>query len=88
MQEYLIIGETLRDVMCCYHYMCRLLRDKIVYASQRDRKIVIDDYILRFTSGELYWRQGIRGNRAEVINCEYVERQLDRYRTLKGELND
>ena len=85
MQNYIIIGETLRDTMYCYDYMCRLLRDKIVYANQRNGKIHIDEYSLRFMSDDMYWRNGWRVNRAKVISCNYVERQLDRYRILKGE---
>lgn len=38
-----------------------------------------------YISNEMYLRNGSRGNRAEIITCYYVEKQLDRYRILKGE---
>ena len=82
MIDYLIVGNTLRDTMYCFDYMRRLLRDKIVRASQVQRTIEIDDVVLKFTSEELYLRNDRCGNRAEVISCYYVERLLDMYRTL------
>lgn len=85
MKTYLIIGDTLRDSMYCFSYMTRLLHDKIIWASKIRREIHIDEYILKFTSDELYWRQDRFGNRAEVLNCYYVERLLDTYSVLKGE---
>lgn len=82
MIDYLIVGDTLRDTMYCFDYMRRLLRDKIIRASQVQRTIEIDDMVLKFTSEELYLRNDQYGNRAEVISCYYVERLLDMYRTL------
>ena len=82
MIDYLIVGNTLRDTMYCFDYMRRLLRDKIVRASQAQRTIEIDDMVLKFTSEEIYLRNDRYGNRAEVISCYYVERLLDMYRTL------
>lgn len=85
MKTYLIIGNTLRDSMYCFDYMRRLLRDKIVRINQVRREIYIDEYILKFTSEELYWRQDRIGNRSGVISCYYVERLLDTYSVLKGD---
>lgn len=85
MKSYLIIGDTLRDSMYCFDYMRRLLHDKIIWISKTRREIHIDEYALKFTSEELYWRQDRIGNRAEVLSCYYVERLLDTYSVLKGE---
>lgn len=85
MKTYLIIGNTLRDSMYCFDYMRRLFRDKIVRINQVRREIHIDEYVLKFTSEELYWRQDRIGNRADVLDCYYVERLLDTYSVLKGE---
>lgn len=84
MHEYIIIGETLREAMYCYDYMCRLFPDKIVRANKCHRVIIVDEYILRFTSDELYFRSGCRGNRTPVIGSRYVERLLDTYKVLAG----
>ena len=82
MTRYLIVGSTLKEAMYVFDYMCRLLRDKIIRASKVGRWIEIDNYILKFTSDELYWRHDRHGSRAEVINALYVERLLDTYKTL------
>lgn len=85
MKEYLIISETLREAVYCYNYMLRLVGDKATYVNKPARIIHIDGYMLRFINEETYWRFGCRGNRAKVTSCEYILRQLDRYRILKGE---
>jgi hypothetical protein len=81
-KQYLIIGVTLKESISVFDYMCWLLRDKIARASKVGRWIEIDDYILKFTCDELYWRHDRFGTRAEVINALYVERLLDTYKTL------
>ena len=88
MKYYLIIGETLRESMHVFDYMCWLLHDKIIRASKIGRTIYIDGYFLKFTTDELYERYDRHGSRAEIIGCRYVERMLDTYTTLaksKGE---
>ena len=82
MKQYLIIGDTRKESMYVFDYMCWLLRDKIVRASKLGRVICIDEYILKFTSDELYERYDRHGSRAEVLGSRYVERMLDTYRTL------
>lgn len=82
MKEYLIVGWTMRETMYCFDYMRWLLQDKIVRVNRIQRIIIFEDIILRFASDELYWRDGSRGNRAEVIGSRYVEKQLDRYKVL------
>ena len=82
MKQYLIIGENLKEAMYVFDYMCWLLRDKIIRASKIGRVICIDEYILKFTSEEMYERYDRIGWRAEVIGCRYVERLLDTYRVL------
>lgn len=84
MKEYIIIGETLHDVMYCFDYMRLLLRNKIVWSNNIRREIHIDEYCLRFMSEQQYFRNGgCRGTRAEVIGSRYVERLLDTYRTFR-----
>ncbi len=68
--------------MYIFDYMIRLLGDKIIRANKVGRWIEIDNYVLKFTSDELYWRQDRYGSRDEVINALYVERLLDTYKTL------
>lgn len=82
MRSYLIIGATLKEAMYVFDYMCRLLRDKITRASKVGRWIEIDDYILKFTCDELYWRHDRFGTHADVLNAPYVERLLDTYKIL------
>lgn len=84
MKQYLIIGETLKESMYVFDYMCWLLHDKVARASKVGRTIYINEYILKFTSDELYERYDRHGSRAEVLGSRYVERMLDTYRTLAG----
>ena len=85
MKQYLIIEETLKGSMYVFDYMLSLLGDKITRASKVGRTICIDDYILKFTSNELYERYeryDRHGSRSDILSARYVERMLDTYRTL------
>lgn len=84
MKHYIIVGETLREVMYVFDYMARLLRDKIASVSKLRRMIYIDEYCLHFMSEEQYYRDGCRGFHYEAFNASYVERMLDRYKVLAG----
>lgn len=84
MKEYIIIDETLRDVMYCFDYMLLLLHHKITWSSKVRREIHIDEYRLRFMSEQQYFHNGgCCGTRAEVIGSRGVVRLLDTYRTFK-----
>lgn len=86
MKEYIILAETLRDVVYCFDYMLLLLRNKITWSSRVRQEIHINEYRLRFMSEQQYFRNGgCLGTRAEVIGSRYVERLLDTYRTFKWE---
>lgn len=86
MKDYIILCETLRDVVYCFDYMHLLFRNKITWSSRVRQEIHINEYRLRFMSEQQYFRNGgCRGTRAEVIGCRYVERLLDTYRTFKWE---
>lgn len=86
MKEYIIIAETLRDVVYCFDYMLLLLRDKITWSNNVRREIHIKEYRLRFMSEHEYFQKGgCCGTRAEVIGSRYVERLLDTYRTFTWE---
>lgn len=85
LKRYYVIGDTLRDAVWCYNYMLNLLHDHIRWTDRTWKIIDIDEYRLIFTSADLYMSHQRHGNRAETISCYGVERQLDRYRTLKGE---
>ena len=86
MKEYIIIGETLREVIYCFDYMRLLLRDKIAWSNNVRREIHIKEYRLRFMSEHEYFQKGgCCGTRAEVIGIRYVERLLDTYRTFTWE---
>lgn len=86
MKEYIILAETLRDVVYCFDYMRLLLRDKIIRSNGVRREIHINEYRLRFMSEHEYFQKGgCCGTRAEVIGSRYVERLLDTYRTFTWE---
>lgn len=86
MKEYIILGETLRDVTYCFDYMRLLLRNKITWSSNVRREIHIDEYCLRFMTEQQYFRNGgCCGTCAEVIGSRYVSRLLDTYRTFTWE---
>lgn len=86
MKNYFIVSETLREAVYCYRYTRDVLRDKISWCDDNWRVINVEDCRLIFTSEEVYWRSKRNDRRADVLNGRYVERQLDRYRVLKGEL--
>lgn len=87
MKDYIILGETLRDVVYCFDYMCLVLRHKITWSNKVRREIHIDEYRLRFMSEQQYFRKGgcIGNHGAEIIGSRYVESLLDKYRTFKWE---
>lgn len=86
MKEYIIIEETLHEVMYCFDYMHLLLRNKITWSSRVRQEIHINEYRLRFMSEQQYFRNGgCCGTHAEVIGSRGVLRLLDTYRTFKWE---